>query len=456
MKIRLFANPTIAVELTYGFVAITTLMVLVVLFNSVRNDDWVLDHLNALVSLLLSVLIVHRLSLGVKSRLATLAWIATFAIIVVFGITQVFEDYTDRLQRLLHIEDLDNLFAWPAAPIGLLIASRFDRIGRWPLRILFAGFCAQSASNILDLLDGWLTHSLGYDFDLMEVLVDFSQFVFLQFYLIGLTLFVASLYVLQEPAGTAPGMVESGLWLMRGELRWQIWRLRNSKRPFSAFYTDRIAGKLDRGIAHSTLGARDRNAAGVSTPTTEAGCWKRGIGTFGFLRSLGIDPTQRCLDYGCGSLRIGMHFIDYLEPGNYWGVDVTDRFYEDGRALLNPEFTRDKAPRFGVISDATLEAVRHWKPDIVFSVSVLMHVPPAEVDRYFQRILGMLNGGAKAIILFDRTARNKRIAPLAWGYTECFLRERILHLDPQAEISCRFYENIGHGIRRFSLIVTRR
>jgi SAM-dependent methyltransferase len=52
------------------------------------------------------------------------------------------------------------------------------------------------------------------------------------------------------------------------------------------------------------------------------GRWdEMGAGQLAFLHSRGLQPTHRLLDIGCGLLRAGVHFIRYLEPGNYFGID---------------------------------------------------------------------------------------------------------------------------------------
>lgn len=43
---------------------------------------------------------------------------------------------------------------------------------------------------------------------------------------------------------------------------------------------------------------------------------------FEFLVAEGLQPTSYLVDVGCGALRGGLHFIGYLEPGHYFGVDV--------------------------------------------------------------------------------------------------------------------------------------
>jgi hypothetical protein len=200
MKFGLFLNPAVTIEAMAGFVATTSLLALVIVVTPGTSDDWVLDGLNSIISALLCLLIAHRLSLGVKSKRALCAWILAFVVTAILSLTQWCDDYVERVQETLHIEDIDDICLWFVTPIGFLVASRSDRVERFPLLVLIAGFCAQSLSTLLDLLDGWLTDSAGYDSGVMEMLVNFSEFVFLQLYLIGLTLFMASIYILNQPS----------------------------------------------------------------------------------------------------------------------------------------------------------------------------------------------------------------------------------------------------------------
>ena len=53
------------------------------------------------------------------------------------------------------------------------------------------------------------------------------------------------------------------------------------------------------------------------------GLWEElGQLQFNFLKSAGLAPHHRLIDVGCGSLRGGVHFIPYLNPGNYYGLDL--------------------------------------------------------------------------------------------------------------------------------------
>jgi hypothetical protein len=107
-----------------------------------------------------------------------------------------------------------------------------------------------------------------------------------------------------------------------------------------------------------------------------------------------------------------------------------------------------KAPRLDVISEVSLARVRSWEPDRIFSVSVLMHVPPAEVEDFLRKITSLLSPDTRAVILFDCTEQNTRIARMSWTYSESFLCERLRRIDPRFEVSFRFFEPAGYVGRR--------
>ncbi|HEY4163530.1 MAG TPA: class I SAM-dependent methyltransferase [Dongiaceae bacterium] len=252
------------------------------------------------------------------------------------------------------------------------------------------------------------------------------------------------------------------LLLLLAEMRQTLWRIRNPGKSFADYYSERIAGKLDRGRAHTTLGKRDRPRIPIApgADLVERPHRDRGLDQFHFLQSLGFQPEHRCVDYGCGSLRIGMHLIDYLDRGNYWGVDITDRFYNDGLELLSPETVPAKAPRLDVIGPSSLAAIKEWRPDIVLSFSVMLHVPPAELQDYLAKVTGLLAKDARAIIVFDETATDMRLSPKSWSYSQDTLRDRLRQIDASFDIAFRHCREMGKAGRqvltRQALIVTRR
>jgi SAM-dependent methyltransferase len=72
-----------------------------------------------------------------------------------------------------------------------------------------------------------------------------------------------------------------------------------------------------------------------------------GASQFALLATLGLRDTDRVLDFGCGSLRLGRMLIPYLAAGNYTGLDPNAWLIEDGlKRQLGHDILRIKAPRF--------------------------------------------------------------------------------------------------------------
>src|SRR3954453_12915254 len=51
---------------------------------------------------------------------------------------------------------------------------------------------------------------------------------------------------------------------------------------------------------------------------------------FEFLQREGLEPRHHLLDVGCGSLRGGVHFVRYLDPQHYFGIDMNESLLTAG------------------------------------------------------------------------------------------------------------------------------
>jgi hypothetical protein len=58
---------------------------------------------------------------------------------------------------------------------------------------------------------------------------------------------------------------------------------------------------------------------------------------FEFLRRNGLLPVHKLLDAGCGALRCGIPIIKYLNPGNYYGLDINESLIAAGKHELEQE-----------------------------------------------------------------------------------------------------------------------
>ncbi len=203
------------------------------------------------------------------------------------------------------------------------------------------------------------------------------------------------------------------------DIHFWLWKLRHPGAKFSDYYAGSIAGKLGRGGTHKTLGDKrfltgsllaEADTIRRDEHRTRGWCY------FELIANDGLRPDQTCVDVGCGSLRVGQHIIGYLERGKYWGLDVVDVFYEAGRTLLPPGLELAKEPQFGVIGRDVVAAARHAKPDYVVSFAVLKHVPPAELDAYFDTIAALMSPDTRALITFNEAGRTSRTGAKIWDY----------------------------------------
>src|SRR5262249_38259838 len=93
-----------------------------------------------------------------------------------------------------------------------------------------------------------------------------------------------------------------------------FWSLRNPGRSFQNFYADGIARAFANKKQHASLG-----------PYLKPGSAQSAKGTFNWLLRQGVRPHDIVVDYGCGTLRIGAHFVQYLDADCYIGMDIDER-----------------------------------------------------------------------------------------------------------------------------------
>lgn len=92
-----------------------------------------------------------------------------------------------------------------------------------------------------------------------------------------------------------------------------------------------------------------------------------------FLKDHNLKKTNTLLDIGCGTLRGGIPLIDFLDSGNYFGIDVRENVLLEGKKELKEHNLEHKNPRlvsFSDFKDLNLDS----KFDVIFSFSVLIHL----------------------------------------------------------------------------------
>jgi SAM-dependent methyltransferase len=131
------------------------------------------------------------------------------------------------------------------------------------------------------------------------------------------------------------------------------------------------------------------------------GPWAKGKYRFEFLVESGLRPEHRLLDIGCGSLRIGVPAIRYLEPGNYFGVE-SHLFSLEAAATYEIPLHRleEKHPRLLWDADFTFShfgTAFDWVIDSATSTSVGKH--PERQELLFRNLAEVLKPGGRLLIV---------------------------------------------------------
>ena len=74
---------------------------------------------------------------------------------------------------------------------------------------------------------------------------------------------------------------------------------------------------------------------------------------FDYLLEHGLRPSHRMLDIGCGNLRGGWWFIDYLDAGNYYGIDISPDILVAAQQTLVDRGLQHKLPHLTPVRDLT-------------------------------------------------------------------------------------------------------
>jgi hypothetical protein len=168
------------------FSCATAFLALVLLLSPLRSNDFVIDPLNALVAAVMALTIYRRLQLGAPHVVLRVTWLTWLAVLVVTLGLEWLPAHREELLNVLSLKESAEIFLWLLAPIGLFIVSRFERVPMLVKQMLICGFAAQTLVVGLEFIEDGPRFGLSQDE--AETISDFSQFVFLQLYLIAFAL----------------------------------------------------------------------------------------------------------------------------------------------------------------------------------------------------------------------------------------------------------------------------
>jgi len=126
-----------------------------------------------------------------------------------------------------------------------------------------------------------------------------------------------------------------------------------------------------------------------------------------FLVGQGLQPEHYLLDIGCGSLRGGVHFIAYLEPGHYYGVDKNLELLEAGRRIELPRYQLvERAPILVEMEDFDFAALGRAF-EYALAHSVFTHLPLNSIIRCVMNLERVLVPGGRFYATFFENPKGK-------------------------------------------------
>ena len=103
--------------------------------------------------------------------------------------------------------------------------------------------------------------------------------------------------------------------------------------------------------------------------------WEHGgLAQLNFLKEQGLRPHHKIVDIGCGSLRAGRQLVDYLEPGNYYGVDANRSIIQAGYDVELTDEQRARLPIENLRANDRFKVDFGVQFDFAIAQSVFTHV----------------------------------------------------------------------------------
>lgn len=105
-----------------------------------------------------------------------------------------------------------------------------------------------------------------------------------------------------------------------------------------------------------------------------------------FLKSQGLKPEHSLIEIGCGPLTAGLPLIEYLDPGNYVGVDVRPNALNPSWRQVGKAGLAGKNPLLIVSDSFGEESLGDRRFDYVLTFSVLFHLNDQILDQWFAMV----------------------------------------------------------------------
>ena len=173
-------------------------------------------------------------------------------------------------------------------------------------------------------------------------------------------------------------------------VRYEAFKQKNAETTYAQFAVAIEAEMVAANGAHATLGLN------VTSSTLTDG--KQTFEKYKDILQVGSE--DRVVEYGCGSLRVGAGFIEFLKPQHFYGLDVVDTFYKLGVSRLGEKRILEKSVRFDVIGQSGVSSASNFGADHVYATAVIFHIHPDDILSAMENLSALASKpGAK--LIFD-------------------------------------------------------
>ncbi len=152
---------------------------------------------------------------------------------------------------------------------------------------------------------------------------------------------------------------------------------------------------------------------------------------FDFWLKQGLKPEHYFLDVGCGALRAGIRFIQYLEAGHYFGIDNNKKALEAGRQVeLVKHGLTHKNPTLVHTNDFGLQSLG-VEFDYATAHSVFPHLTLNSIMQCIMNIEKILVPGGQFYATFYENSQGKfRLDPIVRSHdVTTYFDKPLFHYD---------------------------
>ncbi len=132
------------------------------------------------------------------------------------------------------------------------------------------------------------------------------------------------------------------------------------------------------------------------------GMWEEiGQLQFDYLRNDGLRPDHSMLDIGCGTLRGGRHFIAWLSPGKYTGLEISSNALAEASRLIQREGLAEKHASLVLNAGMGLR-FEEFKGtfDVVLAQSVFTHLTEPRIEECLANAGRIMHAGSRFYFTF--------------------------------------------------------